>query len=116
MPKKVDNYTEERKEILQKMLDILGITATNKMFSLKELDKNEQKQKAILELESEVKKYFICSSWNYFANKNRDFKRSYLSLIKSVMKNLNIKIISSKLVKKIDANTNEYETFYIINI
>jgi hypothetical protein len=31
MPKNVDNYENERKEILQKILNILEITSTNKM-------------------------------------------------------------------------------------
>jgi hypothetical protein len=115
MPKKVENYEVERKQVLQKMLDILGITDTNKMFSLKELDANEQKQNDIIALEQDIKKYFICSKWNYFNNKNREFKRSYLCLLKAVMKDTNTNLISSQLVKKIDGN-NEYETFYIINI
>jgi hypothetical protein len=116
MPKTIDKYTIERNDILQKLLNILEISDTNKTFSLKNLDENETKQKLIIELESDIKKYFLCSRWTYFSNKNREFKRSYLSLIKAIMKDLNIKMNSSTLIKKTDDNKTKCETFYIFDI
>ena len=114
MPKSVEKYTEERNELLQKLYNILGVNETNRMFSLKELDKNEQKQQAIIDLVPEIKKYFLCSRWNYFNNKDRECKRIYLSLIKAFFKNMNIKMNVATLVKKNDDNTSKYETFYIL--
>jgi hypothetical protein len=38
---------------------ILEITENNKMFSLKKLDENKDKQKSILDLENDIKKYFL---------------------------------------------------------
>jgi hypothetical protein len=44
MPKQVDKYVEERKQVLSQMLEILGITEQNNMFSLHKLDGDEEKQ------------------------------------------------------------------------
>jgi hypothetical protein len=113
MPKSIKKYENERKEILQKIFNILEITDDNKMVSLKKLDGDENKQNSIIELEPDIKKYFLCSRWTYFCNKNRDIKRGYLSLIKAIMKNLNVKMTSSTLIKKIDDTKTKCETYYI---
>jgi hypothetical protein len=116
MPKSIDKYTNERKDILQKIFNILEISDNNKTFSLKKLDEDENKQNSIIELENDIKKYFLCSRWTYFSNKNREFKRSYLSLIKAIMKDLDVKMTSSTLIKKIDDNKTKCETYYVFNI
>ncbi len=114
MPKNINKYTIERNNVLQTIFNILEISDSNKIFSLKNLDENENKQKLIFDLEYDIQKYFLCSRWNYFSNKNRKFKRSYLSLIKAILKDLNIKITPSTLIKKTDDNKTKCETFYII--
>ena len=116
MPKSIDKFTNERNDILQKILNILEITEKNKMFSLKELDENNDKQNNIIALEDNIKKYFLCSRWTYFSNKNRKFKRNYLSLIKAIMKDMNVKMTSYTLVKKNNDNTSKCETYYYFEI
>ncbi len=113
MPKSIDKFTNERKEILQKIFNILEISDNNKTLSLKKLDEDENKQKSIIELENDIKKYFVCSRWTYFSNKKREFKRNYLSLIKAIMKDLDVKMISSTLIIKTDDNKTKCETYYI---
>lgn len=115
MPKTITNYTEERKNLLNKLLEILGIDKTNNMLSLKKLDDDVDKQNRIMELETDIKKYFLCSRWTYFSNKKREFKRVYLSLIKAIMKDMNIKILPSTLVTKTEEKK-RFETFYIFEI
>ena len=83
------------------------------IFSLKTLDDNLTKQQDIINLEINIKKYFFCSKWCYFNNKNRECKRKYLSLIKSIFKNMGISITSKTYTKK--TNTEKYyETKYKI--
>jgi hypothetical protein len=115
MPKSIDKFTNERKEILQKIFNILEISDNNKTLSLKKLDEDENKQKSIIELENDIKKYFVCSRWTYFSNKKREFKRNYLSLIKAIMKDLDVKMISSTLIIKTDDNKTKCETYYIFD-
>jgi hypothetical protein len=112
MPKNIEKYTNERQELLEKILNILEISEIHKKFSLKELDENLEKQNKILILESEIKKYFICSKWTYFSHKNRKCKRNYLSLIKAIFKNMNIKMLTSVIINKNDNNPTKCETFY----
>jgi hypothetical protein len=112
MPKIIQNYTNERNELLQKMFNILEISKEHNMISLKKLDDDNDIQQKILDLIPDIKKYFICSKWNIFINKNREFKRTYLSLIKAVMKDMQIEITTGNMTKKTADNTNKCETFY----
>ncbi len=115
MPKSIANYEKERYELVKKMLDILEVNESNNMLSLQKLDENQEKQNKILELVEEIKKYFICSKWSYFSNKKLDFKRNYLSLIKSVMKDIDVKMYSAFLHIKKDKKI-VCETFYVFEL
>jgi hypothetical protein len=59
-----DDLFNQRKEISNKILNILHITDTNKIISLKYLDENIEIQNQILGLELDIKKNFVCSRWN----------------------------------------------------
>ncbi|ARF08053.1 hypothetical protein Catovirus_1_103 [Catovirus CTV1] len=83
VPKDI-KYTKERKELVDKLLNILGITDTNKIFYVDELDGNEAKQKQILDLVHEVKQYFTYGGWVYFAKNN--VPDPCLSLTKSILR------------------------------
>ena len=115
MPKTVDKYDAERLALLEEIYRILEITDTNRSFSLKKLDEDIDKQGKILELIPEIKKYFLCSKWTYFSNKNRGFKRGYLCLIKGMMRDMNVELTSSTLITKIGDNKTKCETYYIFN-
>lgn len=114
MPKTVNQYESEQKEILQKLLNILEITDTNKTFSLKELDENLTKQQNIYNLETDIKKYFVFSQWGYFRNKDRKMKRDYLSLIKSLFRYFRISITSLNKANRFN-KLNKNETIYLVN-
>lgn len=90
-PLKDIKYIKERKKLLDKLLTILDVSEENDIFYIDELEKNIEKQKQILEMENDVKLYFKCSSWAYFT---RDYSRTYLSLIKSILKYMNITLLS----------------------
>jgi hypothetical protein len=111
MPKKVDSYDKERNEILNKIFNILDINQNNNKFMLDSLESNIEKQNKIFELESDIKKVFICSHWSCFNKKNA--KRRYLSIIKYVLKEMGFNILPIR--KRI--GNNERDTQYnVINI
>jgi len=105
MPKKVELYNEERQNIINKLFEILEINEFNKSFSLHKLDTNLEKQQQILDLELEIKKYFICSRWTCINKKN--IQRKWLSLIKYLFKDMNIEFTS--------LHNKEVGTIYNIN-
>lgn len=112
MPKKVEHYNKERADIINKLLTILEINDHN-TFSLKELDTNIDKQRNIIALVPDIKKYFICSKWACFKLIPEDINRYHLSIIKNLMKNMNYQILPVR--KHINNNNNVYrDTIYHI--
>lgn len=92
MPKKVCQYTSERKEILDKILTILGIDEENKIFRLEEI--TEEKQDQIYSMDKEIKKYYKTTGWNYY--KQKDLTNRWLSLIRSLLKEYSGEIITKR--------------------
>ena len=86
-PKKVTIYEKERKELLKKLNDILGITQENNIFHLSDIDKDVNKQNQIMALESDMKLYLNCKTWNYYIYKAT--YRKYLFLIRVLYKEMN---------------------------
>ena len=114
--KDISKYSAERDELKIKLLEILEITRDNNKLSLKDLDKNITKQELIISLEPYIKKYFLYSRWSYFTHKTNTIKRRYLSLLKTLIKKLDIKMTVSTLVNHISENKTECETYYIFYI
>jgi hypothetical protein len=110
MPKQVNKYIQERNDILNKLFSILGINESNNTFLLHELDSNIDKQNQIFELETEIKKFFLCGKWSCFKDPN--MKRKYLSFIKHMMKDMGYEIFSVRKFFKNDDNTNYRDTVY----
>ena len=89
MPKKVEQYDAERKQVLDRMFEILGITESNRTICLNDIDKDEVKLKAIEDLDVDIKKYFLITGWKCY--KSNDMKRKYYSVLKYLLKEFNIK-------------------------
>ncbi len=110
MPKKIDKYYNERKEVFDKLLNIIG-----KTFYLHDLDNNIDKQGKIMELVANIKKYFICSRWTCFCKEN--IKREYLSIIRYVIKDMNYNMISSRAnIQKEDGSFIHATLYHIIKM
>jgi hypothetical protein len=118
MPKQVDKYDKERQDILNKIFSILGLGDNNNKFSLHKMDGDIEKQKAIIDLEGEIKKYFVCSKWTCFEKENK-VKRRWLSMIRYIVKYHNYDIISTKKSEKSSESPTDtdkqYDTVYFIN-
>jgi hypothetical protein len=113
MPKKIDQYINERKAVIDRLLVILGINEGNNMFSLHKIDEDNNIQQQILDLEPEIKKYFICGEWSCFKKKN-SINRRWLSFIKYLLKDMNIKLEKSIIIGKAGQYGNS-GTLYFIN-
>jgi len=82
-------YINEREIILKKIYNIIGIKDDCKRFYSHELDKDQNKINQILELTDDIIKYFSVSDWTAF-KLNREISRRHLSIVKSVMKDMNV--------------------------
>ena len=111
--KKSELYTTERQIILEKILEILNISEENNTFFLHDIDSDDKKQNLLLDLEKDIKRYFVCSNWACFFCP--DVKRKALSIIKNVMRAMKYKMIAKrKLIKLENSETKRQETFYYL--
>lgn len=83
-------YKEEREDICKKLINILGLDS-NQCFLLSELDSNLEKQKEIIKMKDEIKKYFECSTISSF-KPNFKCKRPYLNIVRSILRKQNYNI------------------------
>jgi len=81
-------YKKERQEIVNKIINITGT-----QFVAHEFDADIEKQNKILELDNDIKKYFSVSNWGAYKTGIKITKRP-ISIIKSVLKDMNIELIS----------------------
>jgi hypothetical protein len=89
-PKKSIKYKKEREDVMKKLNGILGITEENKMFYVCDID--DDKQKKISDMKDEIGEYFGGKHTLVFAGET-DMKREFLSLIKTVYKEMGFTII-----------------------
>ncbi len=94
-------YATERKEICDKLLNILGITKENRVFYFDDLDSNIDKQQLILDMKPDIKKYFVCGKWTVFA---KETDKPYASLARAILKASNIKTASIYLMDEKNKN------------
>jgi hypothetical protein len=105
---KQNKYILERKQIIDKIFDILEINNNNKYFNINELDENINKQNEILNLKDEIHTYFLTGNWKCF-KKGIEIDRPYLSIIKHIFRHENINfILSRKMIKG--------KTFILFNV
>ena len=105
--KKKDKYEKEQQEIVRKLNGILGLDEKNNKFILEELKQDEEKQKQIIGLEEEVKKYFAYHKWTYF---NTGVQNGAVSLMRSIYKNTGYDVNYKK-----KTTNSEIKTEYSIN-
>lgn len=101
--------------ILDKLIQILGITKDKNNFSLFEMDNDQNKINNILSLETDVEKNFATSRMIYFSNKknNKDTNRPYLNLIRNILKALDITYYNKVTTITIDGIKHNTIKYYI---
>jgi hypothetical protein len=104
-------YKDERKDLTKKLLQLLKIDAGNKVFTSYDLDKDEETQKKILEMIPDIEKYYSVSKWNYWRENKKDKK--YISLTKSVLKDMDIIILATNKKIKQDIKLINYIQYTI---
>jgi len=89
-------YIDERNDVLHRLYEIIGITDTNKEFYSDSFDKEELINQ-INGLENDLLKYFNVSGWSAFKKLDTPLNKRPLSLVKSILKDMNIEYSSINL-------------------
>ena len=82
---KSELYKKEQEEIISKIITILDLENKN-IYTLYELDNNEQIQKNVMELIPEIRKYFAFNNLKAVGEPTKR-KRPWLLIIKQLTKN-----------------------------
>lgn len=98
-------FNNERVEILHIILNILEINDQNNIFYSHDLDINAQKQQNILALMDNIQQYFMVSKWPAFKTGNESLQRKYISIVKSVLNEMGVKMESLSIKKKYNNRT-----------
>jgi len=108
------NYADEKKVISNRILELIGITDSNKIFYSHLLDENKDVQNEILNLDDEIKRIFPISTWNAYKPGNENMDRRYLSLIKYVLKATDVKFNSASLKMNYKGSTINTTVYTIV--
>ena len=106
--KKTEMYKDEQEHIIKELLEIIGITETNKRVNREDM----LKEGIICKIESmdeEINKYFSLSRFRAY----RDGKDKYLNLMKNLFKEKGIEILKLQGKRYKDELKKERETYVI---
>jgi len=107
-------FINQRNIILQRIYEIVGISQNKKSFYSNCIEDSEEKCEQIYQLEEDIHHYFYVSSWPAFKKNSKLTDKKALSIVKSVLKDMNIELVSS-CVRVKDENLNtKYATLYNI--
>lgn len=109
--KKRELYTKERNDIVKKVDTILNINEKNRLICLNDVT-DEQKEN-IIELVTDIRKFFCAGRWSFFKQKDEYELDTYLSLIRSLYKDEGYDIESISSMKPRDGKK---VTVTVINI
>jgi hypothetical protein len=87
---KKEKYAQERKEIIEKMNNLLGIDEKKNYVYLYDIENNEEIKKEINKMSEEIKKYFKVGNWNYYIMKNNNEKPLEIGLVRAVYRDEDI--------------------------
>jgi hypothetical protein len=106
---KSELYKKEQEEICDKIINILELDDKSS-FVLYDLDNDEDKQKKLLDLIPEIRKYFSFSTMIGVSEPSK-VKRPYMSIIRNICK-LKYNIITTNYYVRIDKNTRKKSMKY----
>jgi hypothetical protein len=107
-------YAQQRNNILNNVLKIIGISDSNSLFYSHIISDNINIQQQLLDLTDDLKKYYATSTWSTFKN-TIDVENKALSIVRMLLKEHNIKYKSTPVKIKIGLKTISSTQYQIIN-
>ncbi len=82
-------FEKERNEIVDNLINFINNSKDGEYIFLIDLQHNEQLIKYINDNVENIKKWYRCSSWGYFVSENNNQQSCEITLMKSILKDLN---------------------------
>jgi hypothetical protein len=105
-------YKKERDDICERIIKIINLDKNNS-FLLSDLDSDLEKQKSIIIMKEEIKKFFECSTISTF-KPNFNCKRPYLNIVRSILRKQNYNIEGKDYCIKYDNGLQKRTIIYTI--
>ena len=106
-------YPEEREAICNKLIDILGLDG-NGTILLTDLEQDIEKQTKILDMKSEIQKYFAVSGLAPF-RPNATCNRPYINILRGILRRQGYTFESSSVITSLNdgkyTSTTKYKIF-----
>ena len=110
---KKQQFTDERKEIIKEIYEVLRITEENKTILLYEIEKSIELKKKVNELDEKIKKYFKTGNWHYYIQKNNGEISPMIGLIRAILKDNDIELTKKDISLVIDGSRIRTTKYYL---
>ena len=112
---KMEKFTKERKDFIDDLEKMMGLTETKRDVLLYDLENNDELKKYLKNKISDVQKFYNYHSWNYF-KKLKNTNSGEVGLLKSIFKNENYNIMNKQVIREINGVKKMYSVLYFIKI
>lgn len=108
---KKTKYAKERKELIEKLNNIIGINETKNSIYLYELENNSNQKPEIEKLLPDIKKYYKYGNWGYFSNAESKGHDNHIALIRAIYNDSDYDVISKYKTATFDNIKKTYTLF-----
>ncbi len=110
---KKQQYVEERKEIINRLNNILGLNDKNNTFYLYDVENSKEIKEKIKELSEDVKKYFKCGTWYYYTAGTNGEVVTEISLIRALYRDADLTLTKKDVNIKKGENKIRTTQYYL---
>ncbi len=110
---KKQQFVEERKEIINRLNNILGLNDKNNTFYLYDVENSNEIKQKITELSEDVKKYFKCGTWHYYKADSNNEVVTEMSLIRALYRDEDWLLTKKDVCIKKDENKIRTTQYYL---
>lgn len=96
---KKEMYYNERKHLIEKLNEIIGIDKNNEIF-LYDLERNEKAKVFLKNNILNIQKYYKCGTWGYFSGDPKKGSGNEITLLRSIYKNDDYSILSKRIMNE----------------
>lgn len=107
-------FSDERKQIINKLNTLIGLNYDNNTVLLVELYKNQELIKYLIEIKEDIKKYYRCCRWGYFVCENNGKKGDEITLLRAIYKDHDYTILSKNVITEYNGVKSRYVKLFFL--